>query len=129
MIQLVVLTPDEILFNKEVTSFNVKQANESFSILKGHAPLIHVIKKTVISIKSANGNEFIAVSSGNLKVIDDEASFLVDYGVKGSSAKEVIEKLKTHEEKLKELTGPIEDSALAQLEMEILKRAAELGIQ
>ena len=126
--RLKVITPDTSLFKDEIQSINIAEHIGGFSILKGHAPFITVVKNFVSTIKLENGNlTFIAANSGTLKVLDDEISLIIDYGVIGTNREEAQEKLIELRQEIAKTSDETGDDTVANLEVELMRRMKELG--
>ena len=123
-----VVTPDSTLFNGNIQGLNIAEKVGAFSILKGHAPLITVVKDFVTTIQTEAGDlTYISASSGTLKVLDNEAALIVDYGVVGSSKEEAAEHLLQLRKEIAQNSGDLGDDTIANLEIELMKRMQELG--
>ena len=126
--KLKVITPDSTLFKDNIKSINIAEKVGSFSVLKGHAPLIAVVKDFVSTIQTEAGVlTYIAASSGILKVLNDEVSLIVDYGVVASSKEEASNNLASLRKEIAQNTNNLGDDTIANLEIELMKRMQELG--
>jgi F-type H+-transporting ATPase subunit epsilon len=75
---LVVLTPEQELFNGAITSVKVPGTKGQFEILKGHAPIVSSLAAGVVRIVDATGQRSeITVEKGFIEVLRDEVSVLV----------------------------------------------------
>jgi len=126
--KLKVISPDSTLFSGNIQRLNIAEKVGAFSILKGHAPLITVVKDFVSTIQTEAGDlTYIAASSGTLKILDNEAALIVDYGVVGSSKEEATGHLLQLRKEIAQNSGDLGDDTIANLEIELMKRMQELG--
>jgi len=75
---LTVLTPDEEIFNGEVTSVKVPGADGQFEVLTGHAPIVAaLIKGSVRLIKEKGEKMTFKINKGFIEVLNNEVALLV----------------------------------------------------
>ena len=128
--KLKVMTPDHTLFEGNIKSLNIVEREGAFTILKGHAPLIVVVKNPVSTIQTETGElTYIAARFGTLKVLDNDVSLIVDYGVVGTSKEEAKMNLLKLRKEIVQNNGNLGDDTVANLEIELIKRMQELGRQ
>jgi len=126
--RLKVMTPDKMLLDKSVTGLNLASKEGSFTILKGHAPLITTVTQAVVKIvDEENDATYLKLNAGTLKVLQEEVTFFIDFGEIGQSKEESEQLFSSLKEQLSSNNESASDDALAKLEMEILKRASELN--
>lgn len=126
--KLKIITPDTTLFEGNIKSINMSETAGSFSILKGHAPLITVLKDFVSTIQSETGElTYIAAGSGTFKVLNNEASLIVDYGVVGTSKEDAKENLENLREEIAKNSNNLGDDTVANLEIKLMKMVQELN--
>jgi len=127
--KLKVITPDSTLFNDHATRLNIAERIGSFSILSNHAPLITVIKDFVSTIQTeADDLTFIAANSGTLKVLNNEVSLTIDYGVLGTNKEDAWTNLESLRKEIAEKSGSLGDNTIANLELELMKRIKEMRV-
>ena len=126
--RLKVITPDSTLFDGNIESINIAERTGGFSILKGHAPLISIVKDFVSTIRTETSDlRYIAAGSGTLKVLDDEIFLIIDYGVVGASKKDARANLASLRKEIAENSENLGDDTVANLEIELMRRMKELG--
>ena len=76
-IRLEIVTPEKEVFHDMVDSFIAPALEGEVGILIGHAPLIAVIEPGVLKYKKDGQEEKIAVSSGFMELVNNEAEILV----------------------------------------------------
>ena len=76
-IRLEIVTPEKEVFHDMVDSFIAPALKGEVGILIGHAPLIAVIEPGVLKYKKDDQEEKIAVSSGFMELVNNEAEILV----------------------------------------------------
>ena len=125
--KLTVLTPDATLLETEVENININAVDESFTILKRHAPLISVVKDFVATIKTEQSNlKYIAANAGTLNVLHDAVTIFIDYGVVGISKEDAREKLNARRKELIAESDEVDDDVIARMELELIRRMGEL---
>jgi len=126
--KLKVITPDVTLFEGNIKSINIAERGGSFTILKGHAPLIVVVRDPVSTIQTETDElTYIAAKFGTLKVLDNEVSLIVDYGVDGTSKEDARTNLENLRNEIIQNSDNLGDDTIANLEIELLKRMQKLG--
>lgn len=126
--KLKMITPDSTLFEGNIKSINIAESTGGFSILKGHAPLISVVKDFVSTIQTEVSDlTYIAAGAGTLKVLEDEIFLIVDYGVVGTSKEEARTNLAKLRKEMATRSGDLGDDTVANLEVELMRRMKELG--
>jgi F-type H+-transporting ATPase subunit epsilon len=70
--QLEILTPDKSLFSGEAEVVTLPGSNGQFQILKDHAALVASLAEGMVKIKTANGEEQIAIHGGVVEVLDNK---------------------------------------------------------
>jgi len=126
--KLQVITPDEMLFDGTVSKVNVTSKEGGFTILKGHAPLIVTLERPLIkAFGEGDQVTYIRVSGGTLKVLKDDVAFLIGYGASGLTEAEAVANYEALKEQMGKNNQSQADDAVTRMEMEILRRASELG--
>ena len=126
--KLKIITPDKTLFDGNINYINIAQSDGAFSILDGHAPLITVVKDVVSTIQTDDGQlSYISFNSGTLKVLNNEVSLIVDYGIVGTSKEEAKINFANLREEIKQNNGSLGDDTIVNFEMELMKRMKEMS--
>lgn len=125
--KLKVITPDTTLWRGTVTSINIADKEGAFTVLKGHAPLITVVKDIVATIRTSSGElSYIATDSGTFKVLNDEISLIVDYGAVSPSKEEARINLVKIKDEITKSNNSLGDDTIANLETQLMKMTQEL---
>lgn len=75
---LTILTPEEEVFNGEITSIKVPGVNGQFQVFKGHAPLVSSLARGYVSVKTAdNKEESFHIVGGFIEVLNNSVAVLV----------------------------------------------------
>jgi len=75
---LTVLTPDNEIFQGEVSSVKVPGADGQFEVLKDHAPVVAALTSgNVRLIKSDNNKMNFSINKGFIEVLNNEIALLV----------------------------------------------------
>ncbi len=78
-LNLIIVSPREIVFEGEVDYFVVPSEEGKFGVLKNHAPIISFLKKGEIVINEKNNSvKNVPVTSGFLKLMDNRAVVMLD---------------------------------------------------
>ncbi len=70
--KLEILTPDKLLYSGETTAVTFPGTDGEFQILRDHAALVASLKAGNVKIKSAKGEEQIAISGGVVEVLNNK---------------------------------------------------------
>ncbi len=74
-----IITPDKALFEGEAKLVQLPGLDGSFELLKNHAPLISVLKKGSVKIKTNDNEEqFFEIRGGVVEVITNKVSILAE---------------------------------------------------
>lgn len=75
---LEIITPDQNVFTGEVVSATFPGAKGSFQVLNNHAPLISLLEKGKITIRTAQGEKSIVVDGGMVEVLNNRIIVLAE---------------------------------------------------
>ncbi|WP_256011341.1 ATP synthase F1 subunit epsilon [Desertivirga xinjiangensis] len=78
---LEILTPDNTVFEGEVSSVTVPGVQGSFEILNNHAPIISTLDDGKVIIRTGKGEESFFIKGGVVEVLDNKIMVLAE-GVK-----------------------------------------------
>ncbi len=70
--QLEILTPDKSLYSGSATVVTFPGTDGEFQILKDHAALVASLKAGNIKIKTAQGEEQVAIQGGVVEVLNNK---------------------------------------------------------
>lgn len=87
---LKIITPLKVIFNEEVSEITLPTPTGEVTILTNHTPFLSQISEGEIIIRKQEGEEFLAVADGIIKVEKNNALILADYA---RHAKDIDEKL------------------------------------
>ena len=73
-----ITTPEKVVLEKEILQVSIPTDNGEITILPNHIPLVGIIKPGTISIKTSEGEEFVAVFGGFFKVDEKGVNLLAD---------------------------------------------------
>lgn len=125
--KLKVITPDALIFDGNIESIHIAERAGSFTILNGHAPLITVVKDFVSTIRTETGElRYIAAGSGTFKILNNEASLIVDYGVIGTSKEEAKTNLTNLREEIAQNSDHLGDDTIANWEIKLMEMTQNL---
>ena len=126
--KLKIITPNQTLFEGKIQSINIAERTESFSILNGHAPLMTVIKDFVSTVQAENGELiYMAANLGTLKVLNNEASLIIDHGVMGASKEQARANLAHLKKEIENNQNNLGDDTIANLEIKLMRMTRDLG--
>jgi F-type H+-transporting ATPase subunit epsilon len=77
-IQLDIVTPERLVYSKQVNMVITKAANGDIGILPNHAPLVSTLAATRVRAKVEGKEESVAVSCGFLEVRPDKVTILAE---------------------------------------------------
>ena len=75
---LEIITPDQKVFEGEVSSVHIPGSGGQFQILENHAPLISNIAKGEVRIKTEQGEQAFNVSGGVMEVLKNKLIILAE---------------------------------------------------
>lgn len=75
---LQIITPDQSVFAGEVISAQFPGAKGSFQVLNNHAPLISLLEKGKITIRTVQGEQTIVVDGGMVEVLNNKIIVLAE---------------------------------------------------
>ncbi|QHT70587.1 ATP synthase F1 subunit epsilon [Rhodocytophaga rosea] len=75
---LEIITPDQKVFAGEVVSATFPGAKGSFQVLNNHAPLISLLEKGKITIRTTQGEQSIVVDGGMVEVLNNKIIVLAE---------------------------------------------------
>ena len=79
MFKLLLLAPDSLLYEGEISSLTVPGSEGYLQILKGHAPLLTSLKKGALRYIDANqANHSLDITGGILEVVGGNATVLLN---------------------------------------------------
>lgn len=73
-----VITPEQTIIDKKVTSVIAPGESGYLGILAHHAPLITILKEGKLTVKAGTAEEIYKISPGVLEVFKNQAIILVD---------------------------------------------------
>jgi F-type H+-transporting ATPase subunit epsilon len=75
---LEIITPDQKVFAGEVVSATFPGAKGSFQVLNNHAPLISLLEKGKITIRTSQGEQTVVVDGGMVEVLNNKIIVLAE---------------------------------------------------
>ena len=75
---LEIVSPEKLLFSREVESVIAPAADGMIGILAGHAPFLSSLKPGEIKVKSEGWEHFFVTTGGFMEVLPDQTSLLVE---------------------------------------------------
>ncbi len=127
MFTLEVLTPDGVALRTEAESASIPTSNGEITILKNHVPLVTTLGPGMLTVHTAEGDQFFALSRGVVQVEKNSIKILSDIADRVDALDEqaILDAQKRAEELLasrrQDTEGFIEASALLDRELARLK--------
>lgn len=75
---LEIVTPDRLVYSKQVSSLSVKGVEGELGILPGHIPLVTPLQVAAMTVKADGQSTTIAVHGGFLEVHKDKVTVLAE---------------------------------------------------
>ncbi len=133
-IQLEIVSPDKVVYSKDIDMLIVRSTAGELGILPNHAPMVAGLVPHAMRVKVDGGEELIAVGGGFMEVQPKKISVLasaaeqpVDIDV--NRAKEAYARAKARVEAVKDGTSTQEkDIDLARAEASLKRAAARLQV-
>lgn len=123
-LRLEIVTPEGLIFDKDVKSVTFPGEEGEFGVLPKHAALLSLLKPGIIEIELADGKkESIVINWGHVKVDENKAVALVEGAIPlaGASESEIAKKIAEAKELVERASE--NKAALATVEARIEKAA------
>ena len=78
MMQLTIITPDQMVFQGEVTEATFPGANGSFQVLKNHAAIVSALATGNVSYTTKEGQKNHVIEGGVVEVNDNKIVLLAE---------------------------------------------------
>jgi F-type H+-transporting ATPase subunit epsilon len=75
---LEIITPDQRVFAGEVVSAQFPGSNGSFQVLNNHAPLISLLERGKVTIRTTEGEQAITIEGGVVEVLNNKIIVLAE---------------------------------------------------
>lgn len=79
--RLSIITPDQPVFEGDITSVTVPGTTGAFEVLKDHAPIVSTLESGNVIIRTGNGEEIIDITGGVVEVLHNQITLLAE-GIK-----------------------------------------------
>lgn len=112
LLKLEIVTPEGLIFSKNVKSVTLPGSEGEFGVLPGHAALVSLLKVGVIDVELESGkHEIVAINWGHVTIDEEKATVLADgaVSVNGDNESEIAKAL----EGAKKLIESMSDSDVA----------------
>lgn len=76
LIELEILSPDQVLYAGKVTGVKLPGTSGSFEILNNHAPIVSKLEKGEIRINAPDGMHKIAIQGGVVEMLGNKITVL-----------------------------------------------------
>ena len=75
---LEIITPDKRVFAGEVVSAQFPGSKGSFQVLNNHAPLISLLERGKVTIRTPQGEQIVTIDGGVVEVLDNKIIVLAE---------------------------------------------------
>jgi F-type H+-transporting ATPase subunit epsilon len=75
---LEIITPDQRIFAGEVVSAQFPGSKGSFQVLNNHAPLISLLERGKVTIRTPQGEQIVTIDGGVVEVLDNKIIVLAE---------------------------------------------------
>ena len=79
--KLTIITPDQPVFEGDVSSVTVPGTAGAFEILENHAPIVSTLEKGKVIVRTERGEEITDITGGVVEVIRNNVTVLAE-GIK-----------------------------------------------
>ena len=76
--RLNIITPDQPVFEGDITSVTVPGTTGAFEVLENHAPIVSTLDSGKVTIRTAKGEEIIEITGGVVEVINNKVTLLAE---------------------------------------------------
>jgi len=73
-----IVTPEQKVFEGEVSSITFPGADGSFQVLNNHAPLVSLLKEGFVEYKSKESKQQVRITGGVVEVLKNKVILLAD---------------------------------------------------
>lgn len=127
-IKFEIVTPEKVVFQKEITQITVPTTSGEITVLPDHIPLISVLASGVIEVRPVDGPaEIMSVSSGFIEVRKDKVVILADTAERAEELDEArIKEAQARAEETKKNAQNIDEVQFAEVSAKLEKELARL---
>lgn len=79
--RLTIITPDQPVFEGDITSVTVPGTAGAFEVLENHAPIVSTLESGKVIVRTGKGEEIIDIIGGVVEVIHNNVTVLAE-GIK-----------------------------------------------
>lgn len=79
--RLTIITPDQSVFEGDITSVTVPGSAGAFEVLENHAPIVSTLESGKVIVRTGKGEEVIDIIGGVVEVIHNNITVLAE-GIK-----------------------------------------------
>lgn len=79
--KLTIITPDQPVFEGDITSVTVPGSAGAFEVLENHAPIVSTLDSGKVIVRTGKGEEIIHIIGGVVEVINNNVTLLAE-GIK-----------------------------------------------
>jgi len=80
-VRLTIITPDQSVFEGDITSVTVPGSAGAFEVLENHAPIVSTLESGKVIVRTGKGEEDIDIIGGVVEVIHNNITVLAE-GIK-----------------------------------------------
>lgn len=127
---LSIITPQEKIFEGEITSLSVQTPQGEITILPHHINIVTEVTPGELVIKKHNKTDYIGVAGGFLEMANNTITILADYAVASEkiAASKAIEAQKRADELKKRAEEQLSQKDLAIIQSDLRKSLMELQV-
>jgi len=128
--QLVIITPEKIIYDGEVEEILVNTADGEIGILPHHMDLFTKIMPGELVLKVNKKSQFLGIAGGFLEVNSNKVTILADYAVRAEDieVEKAVEAKKRAEEALKKKKEGMSERDFAAAQADFRKAIMELKV-
>ncbi|MEC3878361.1 ATP synthase F1 subunit epsilon [Parapedobacter sp. 10938] len=79
--KLTILTPDQPVFEGDITSVTVPGTAGAFEVLENHAPLVSTLERGKVIVRTGKGEDIFNIIGGVVEVVHNNVTVLAE-GIK-----------------------------------------------
>lgn len=76
--KLTIITPDNPVFEGNITSVTVPGTAGAFEVLENHAPIVSTLEKGKVIVRTGKGEKIIDITGGVVEVIHNNVTVLAE---------------------------------------------------
>ncbi len=125
LLKLEIVTPEGLIFKRDVKSVTLPGSEGEFGVLPGHSALVSLLKVGVIDIEFENGkHEVVAINWGHVSVDETHVTVLAEgaVAIEGDTESEIAAKLNSAKQLIESMNSSDANLSAAKAKIDSIVR-------